>query len=359
MAPLHDPTLFSHHGPSPGFYSQSVQKSFGIDFRIPFYVRSRMGRITTISTHPGSLIISIPQPLGMASTTSQEGVSTESQASENVRFFKRRQNQLRSDVIVTSSGVVHNVEEIEERETADGEITKAKTDKFDGANYKFVEALLSMWPAKKKGFWLHNTIDIVVSFAALNKISLQGVSITAKERVVANDQCSALRQLKNLGPECAKYAKHISVSIKFDDSFTNDDTQPSWAGCAANPVHDLIGSIIDHLKTFENMKTFDVKLIVPQYDEATFTPETNGLFITYEQLYYALPFYAMKDKMPNYKIFQQNGMLGSPKQLRGEVKHHLNRAWTELCREKNKQEAAKVAAAKAVSNTEGDKKGKA
>ncbi|KAH8654038.1 hypothetical protein BGZ60DRAFT_419194 [Tricladium varicosporioides] len=333
MAPLHDPTLFTHHGPSPGFFSQSLQRSCGVSSPTPFYIHSRIGRVTRITTQPCSLIISRPQPLERALTRSQEGASSESQNLENVRFFQRRQNQLRSDVIVTSNGVIHNIEEIEEREALSGEITQVKTDRFNGTNYIFDQALLSMCPAEKKRFWLHNTIDIVVSFAALDKINFQGVSIAAKERLVTNDQRSLLWQLRTLGPECVKFAKYITVSIKFDDSFTNDDTQPSWAGCAANPVHGLIGSIINHLKSFENMKTFDVKLIVPRYDEATFTPEANGLFITYEQLYYALPFYTMKDKMPNYKVFQQNGMSGQPKQLRGELKHHLNRAWTELCKE--------------------------
>jgi hypothetical protein len=226
---------------------------------------------------------------------------------KTIRTFVTRADKSKKDVIITFSGITHNVVRVKQMCPPSGVSYFVNTDEFLPGNYNLVDALMKKTNKESIAFWTGNWVEIIVDINELNRD--EGSKGKEHEDEILKKKIGAVEMMKKLGPDFIKYTRTVILSIQFPQPANlrapNKITNLTKAQ-QESPAYQAIQNIANMLKEFQSLKKLDIVLHTPAH---TRTP------LTLEQLNYALPFYELP--FTGWELKWQNTYMSRPETVLG------------------------------------------
>jgi hypothetical protein len=226
---------------------------------------------------------------------------------KTIRTFVTRADKSKKDVIITFSGISHNVVRVKQMCPPSGASYYVNTDEFLPGNYNFVDTLTKKTNKESIAFWTGNWVEIIVDINELNRD--EGGKGKEHEEEVWKKQIGTVEMMNKLGPDFIKYTRTIIISIQFPQPANhrapNKVTNVTKAQ-QESPAYQAIQNIANMLKEFQSLRKLDIVLYTPAY---TRNP------LTLEQLNYALPFYELP--FTGWELKWQNTYMSRPETVLG------------------------------------------
>jgi hypothetical protein len=129
-------------------------------------------------------------PYTAVSTPSSTGRNSSPVPAKPVRTFLARADRSKKDIVVSSLGIIHNIERITEGYLPSGHPYRTSSEEFNPENYDFLKALQKMGE-ERKAFWENNWVEIIVDFWEIGEPAVSKDDAGTKKIAVRKDVSGA------------------------------------------------------------------------------------------------------------------------------------------------------------------------
>jgi hypothetical protein len=293
-------------------------------------------------------------PYTTVSTPSSTGRNSSPVPAKAVRTFLARADRSKKDIVVSSLGIIHNIERITEGYLPSGHPYRTSSEESNPENYDFLKALQKMGEEERKAFWENNWVEIIVDFCEISEpagskygagtkkiavgkdvpgaeedfITGEGVGTKGvagsneddaneandvkegKKKEIEKPNINIVEMLGKLGADCFEYTTSIVLTIKYPVTPALAESSKKVVSCTKaqqeTACYKLMEKLVEVLEKFSAMKRMEVVMRTPS---ETRTP------ISLEQLNYLLPLYDLA--FTNWEIRWQADFMSRSEPVRG------------------------------------------